>query len=344
MGALALCGSAALGIVMLAASGAATFTMSAEAESGQPAGRAASLQATGASGDRLVRFGASGTSTGTLPFAAGSYLNKPLSAATPLDPRSADVVADLAGQARQRGSGINMDRWTTPVYTVGSQTQVRRVYMDGATQMLQNALYEVPLPAGAMPDQEADAHLVVWQPSTDTMWEFWGFSYRADGRPQALYGGRMQQVSSNPGHFIDDDDRQSKWWGATATSIPLLAGLIRTDEVASLHIPHALALAVPEQSCEIRSPAQRTDDPCEPGSQIPAGARFRLPASTDIDALQLPPLGKAIARAARDYGIVVRDRAGAVVFYAEHNTTAYQDIDADISGFPWDKLQMLPPL
>jgi hypothetical protein len=314
--------------------------LSAEAESGTVAGTAASADSSAASGGRAVRFG----DTAQL-FSPDSYHNAKLPANTAVDPQSAAVVADLVQQVtEQGGANVNRSQWTTPVYTVGPTQATRKVsYPDAsADSKLQAAWNAVPLPAGALPDPEADAHLTVWQPSTDTLWEFWGFSY-VNGQPQALYGGRMQNVSTNPGHFIDDGDNQSRYWGATATSIPLLAGLIRTSEVKALHIPHVLGISTKRHSCQFRSPAQRADGTCTPGTSVlPEGALFRLPANTDIDSLGLPPFGKAVALAARDYGIVVRDR-GAVTFYAERSTTEYAGVDFNLDGFPWSRLQLLPP-
>ena len=118
--------------------------------------------------------------------------------------------------------------------------------------------------------------MVVWQPSTDTMWEFWrarqvGRLARALGRP---HDGRLEE----PGYFTDPNPR----WGATATSLPLLGGLMRLDELEAGRIDHALAFALPESRADAFSwPAQRTDGNSNHLNAIPEGARFRLdPSST----------------------------------------------------------------
>jgi hypothetical protein len=80
---------------------------------------------------------------------------------------------------------------------------------------------------------------------------------------------------------------------------------------------------------------------------MPEGSRLRLPARLDIDRLSLSPLGRMIARAAQRYGIILRDRAGAVAFYGEDPTPSGNDPYAPVSHgsafgeFPWRRLQVL---
>ena len=158
--------------------------------------------------------------------------------------------------------------------------------------------------------------MVVWQPSTDTMWEFWRARRMCDGW-HARYGGRMTNVSTNPGYYTDPNPR----WGATATSLPLLGGLMRLDELDAGRIDHALALALPEITARAFSwPAQRTDGASQPRNAIPAG--HALPHRPE----PRPRHDRDVAdrahdgRAAQRYGMVVRDGGGAVAFYAEDPT------------------------
>ena len=52
-------------------------------------------------------------------------------------------------------------------------------------------------------------------------------------------------------------------------------------------------------------PAQRADGDSTADTAIPEGTRFRLPASLNIDALNLPRQTAMMAKAAQKYGIVV---------------------------------------
>src|SRR5207253_7504664 len=120
----------------------------------------------------------------------------------------------------------------------------------------------------------------IYQPATDTMWEFWAMYQAADGW-HAAWGGRMDHVSENPGYFDGS-------YGATATGLPLLGGLIRPDEMAAGQIDHALALAIPQaKRGTVVWPAQRGDGVATGPNAIPEGTRFRIDPSVDIDALNL---------------------------------------------------------
>ena len=65
---------------------------------------------------------------------------------------------------------------------------------------MQEAIDAVPIPAGAKPAAGTDRQMVVWQPTTDTMWEFWRMRKQA-GEWHAEAAGAMHHVSTNPGHF-----------------------------------------------------------------------------------------------------------------------------------------------
>jgi hypothetical protein len=201
--------------------------------------------------------------------------------------------------------------------------------------------------------------MVVWQPSRDTMWEFWVARRLSDGW-HARYGGRMRNVSKSPGHFRSIPTSSGQYaehslWGATATSLPLLGGLMRIKELKAGRIDHALAIALPEIRAGAYSwPAQRTDGESHHPSAIPEGARLRLDPALDLGKLNMSPVVRTIALAAQRYGIVVRDGAGAVTFFAEDPTPTSRNpfvgptglfggryIDQAMREFPWSRLQVL---
>jgi hypothetical protein len=237
------------------------------------------------------------------------------------------------------------------VYTVPAGQPAVRVVLDSqyAEPDLRAAWQEVPIPDGAVQAVGTDGHMIVHQPSTDTMWEFWRAEKRADGW-HAAWGGRMPNVSTNPGFYTNPSN-----WGSTATSLPMLGGLIRLDELEAGRIDHALALAIPEIRKDVYSwPAQRSDGSLDAPNAIPEGTRFRLDPSLDLDTIQMAPVVRLIAEAAQDYGIVLRDGAGSVTFYGEDPTPTGTNPYAGPTGwfqgkspatlmqqFPWARLQAL---
>jgi hypothetical protein len=310
-----------------------------------------------ASGVRITTTGRSSTAAPAPKpagiFAADSVWNQALAPDAALDSRSALYVSDLQRQVGEYSPYVNTTRYSTPVFTVGGEQPTVRVQLDEvalANPLLVHAWERVPIPPGARPAAGSDQHMVIWQPSTDTMWEFWRASRQSDGW-HARYGGRMEHVSANPGYFTSPPG-----WGATATSLPLLGGLIRLDELAAGHIDHALALAIPQARAHCFSwPAQRTDGSLDAEDAIPEGARFRIDPRVDLARAAMSPLVRMLAEAAQRYGMVVRDGAGAVTFYAEDPTPTGTDPYLGPNGyfgsgnvqdllrreFPWQDLQAL---
>jgi hypothetical protein len=260
-------------------------------------------------------------------------------------------VAALNGQVRREtddktGPWINTTKWSVPVYTVGANARRVRVNLDTNKPALQRDFEAVPIPAAARPAVGTDGHMVVYQPSTDTLWEFYRARELLDGW-HARWGGKMTNVSSDPGIFPDG-------FGATGTSLPLLGGLITIDELQAGRIDHALALALPTTAAGTFTwPAQRSDGRTTGPSAVPEGTRFRIDPSLDLDTLDLSPVALTMARAAQRYGIVVRDGAGNVTFYAEDptptGTNPYGRLFRNrypnevLRAFPWERLEVVAP-
>ena len=300
----------------------------------------------------VAAIGVSPATADSRPFAPDSFWNADLPANAALDSQSTTYVADLQRQVTTSLPWINTTKFSSPVYTVAADVPTVRVKVDNpapasVVDPLQAAFEQVPIPADAVPAAGTDGTMVVYQPSSDTLWEFWQASKKADGW-HAVWGGRMPGVSTNPGHFTDPHPR----WGATATSLPFLGGLMRVSEMLSGHIDHALAIAIPDTRKGVFSwPAQRTDGLVDSPTAIPEGTRFRLPAGLNLDAMPMPGLVRMMAKAVQKYGMVVRDRGNSVAFYGEDPTPLGFDWWASWFGgrypstllaqFPWAYLQAL---
>jgi hypothetical protein len=280
------------------------------------------------------------------PFSSTSVWNAPLSPTAPLDPTSDALVADLQRQVATYGPWINTTQYSAPIYKVPSTQRAVRVTLDKYNPALQEAFDAVPLPDTAKPAAGWDKHLVVWQVATDTMWEFWALSRKTDGW-HAGWGAKIVRTSQSIGVLPSP-------LGATATGLPLAGGLMRPFELSDRVIPHALALGLPNvRSSVFTWPATRTDGTIAGTASIPAGTRFRLPASLDVSSLGLSPAVKAMAVAAKKYGVVVRDTSGAVTFYAEDPTPTGSNpypalfgtgwMDQAAATFPWSRLQVVAP-
>lgn len=299
-------------------------------------------------------------------FSPASVWNEPLPDHAPLDPHSPGLVAELVRQVRGHGPWINSTEFSVPIYTVGRDVPGTSVHIDTPSDMftgipdatrLAQALQGIPIPPGARPAAGTDRHLAVWQPSTDTMWELWMAHNPAlgdsaqfhDNAPgwHASWGAKISRVSRSAGVIPPP-------FGATASGLALVGGLVTIADLKAGRIDHALALGLPDTAQgRFVPPADRTDGGYSGPNAIPEGARFRLPADLDVGSLHLSPVARMLAEAAKTHGIVVRDRAGSVAFYAQDPTPAHDPTLANLlggkspaealAGFPWDRLQVVAP-
>lgn len=300
-------------------------------------------------------------------FAAGSIWDARLPANAPIDPRSharldsmLDHVEALAAQLFFPSLAISS--YSTPIYVVPAGQPRVPVALDAWNPALKRALAEgVPIPPRARPAAGTDAHMTIYQPSTDSMWEFWRTAKRADGW-HAAWAGATRPVSQSPGYYGSRSWpglslTQGLDWGSTATSLPVAGGTITIQDLRDRRIDHALAASVPFACRDFFVyPAQRTDGASVRDDCMPEGARLRLDPNLDIAALNLPPITQTIARAARDYGIVVRDKTGgqSISLFAEQvqhgEPNVYAGADGLLGGvpawsvlrkFPWRKLKLV---
>jgi hypothetical protein len=320
-------------------------------------------------GNDLTSTSTTLTQTVTAPvpfrfFASTSFWNEPVSADAPLDPNSAALVSAFDGEiaaaddAKSGLPNINTTAWSVPLYTVPSTqvtVKVKQEYAGNLSAALQSAWDAVPLPAEAKPAVGTDKDLVVWQPSTDKLWEFWGLE-KTEAGWQARWGGAMNSASSDPGVYGPE-----AWpgaqpdWGVSATSLSVAGGLITLEDLELGQINHALAIAIPNTRYgEYTSPANRTDGYSTAPLSLPEGAHLRLDPKLDLASLHLPRLTLMMAEAAQRYGIFVRDSGANVAFVAQdptptgsnpytgaHGYFEGKSPQALLESFPWSYLELL---
>jgi hypothetical protein len=262
-------------------------------------------------------------------FAPNSYVNRPLPDSAPIDPNSAAKIADLYRQIQTTGTlpkaTVSMDGYTSTLYSVPSGQATVPVlpaspYNPLDPNNLANQWASVPLPSSAVASSGTDANLTVYQPTTDTLWEFAQMA-QSNGQWHAVHGGRLPGISTNPGYFTAPPLGPGQSYGATATGIPLLAGLQRISELEAGSINHVVSFSIPRPAYGPVWPAQRQDNWLSPANQDPLaiheGAILRLPPTMNIDALGMPPYATMLAKAIQRYGMVLRDSGAHFTFYAE---------------------------
>jgi hypothetical protein len=293
-------------------------------------------------------------------FAADSFWYAAIPKNAALHPENKAFVGEFLRQKKAYFGHVNINtsKWASPVHVVGPDVAPTRVTESDcqkknfADPNLARQWAAVPMPANAREADGSDAEMTIYQPSTDTLWEFWQ-ARKVDGRWQACWGGRLQNASKSDGVFLDH-------YGTTATSLPFIGGQITAEELQRGEIRHVIGISlVDAEHFNLKSwPAHRSDgwNPEKLPNRIPEGLRFRLDPEIDVDALKMHPVAKTIAKAAQKYGFVLWDKAGAISLRAENpkSYAARGQLDpypalfkgkssaTVLDGFPWDQLQFMP--
>ena len=273
--------------------------------------------------------GSAGTATG--PAAAPGHGRPPTNGFSPTGPwntrlphdvplaaNSAAIVANIVQDKTENyGSwAVNTDEYSAPILTVDRRTpRTTWTYSNcldrpDLAPVIASSLVGVPTPPDLLASKGTDASVAIYQPSTDTYWDFWRAEKDAAGHWSACWGGRIDHYSHNPGIFTNP-------LGATATGLPFGAFTIRIDELRRGHIDHALNLVTVRTRANCFSWPATRDDGNTDGADLPCeGQRFRLDPAFDVSTL-LSPAARTIARAMQEYGLVLTDKGGALVTYAE---------------------------
>lgn len=300
------------------------------------------------------------STTKTRVFSTTSFWYKPIPTYAGLHSNSYNYVQEFLRQKKTYWGTVNINTtsYTSPVYFATSSSPKVNVkqwdcqkkgYTDAT---LKTYWTSVPIPSNAVQAKGTDAEMTVYDPATDSLYEFWR-ARKNYGAWEACWGGRIKGAKYNGGTF-------STYYGTTATSLPFIGGQITAEELAAGQINHVMGISLPdvEKRTIFSWPAQRSDgvNPYNVRNRIPEGMRFRLDPTVNVAALPMSAAGKTIARAAQKYGFVVWDRAGAISLRAQNSLSytqlgkanpypalfSYKQSYDVLTGFPWNRLQFMP--
>jgi len=262
---------------------------------------------------------------GWRPFSADSPWNTPLPADPKIDPNSDVLAADIgAGGALY----VNMPEWSVMVkYFDSSKAPKRRV----------RALYArrygrgfepgslVPIPADALPEgstPQQSHYVALVDPVRNLAWDTRQLGKTKAGEWFAGFGAAVDLSGTGVSMPWMKAERADLSAGPRPSGAPLMAGLIRVDEVKAGRIDHALAFAYPlAQTGKFVPPASTAliaaDKAGERHIGLPMGTRIQLNPDYDIDNTLLSPGAKVVAKALQEYGAILVDEAGATVLFAE---------------------------
>ncbi|MHB0876966.1 MAG: hypothetical protein ACYC5O_13085 [Anaerolineae bacterium] len=234
-------------------------------------------------------------------FPADSIWNVPIDT-LPRDPQSDAYVATIGAGSYVHadfGSGTYGGRPIGIPFTTVEAGQARVAVSFGYADESDPSPYPIPADApiegGAAAD--GDRHVIVVDTAACKLYELYAAYANADGSWHAGSGA----VFALGSHTLRPDG----WTSADAAGLPILAGLVRYDEVAAGEITHALRFTAPATRRAYVWPARHFASSLTGAQYPPMGQRFRLRANFDVSGFS--PEVQVILRAMKRYGIVLAD-------------------------------------
>lgn len=233
-------------------------------------------------------------------------------ATAPLHPDSAAIVAriqSIGGDFLHPDFGENPD-YGIPYVVVPENQPLVPITFTAYGDESDPGPYPIPpnAPIEGGPAAGGDRHVLVVRQGTCDLFEL-GRAFPSGGGWEATVGARFD-LNSNA-------LRPAGWTSADAAGLPILAGLVRYEEVAAGEVKHAIRITFDQTRRGYILPAthfasDRTD-PLLP----PMGMRLRLKASFDTS--QLTGQARVIAVAMQRYGVIVADNGSNWFFQGAPN-------------------------
>jgi hypothetical protein len=147
------------------------------------------------------------------------------------------------------------------------------------------------------PNSDGDRHILILDQSACMLYELYYAWPQTDGSWQAG-SGAIFDLRSNA-------LRPDTWTSADAAGLPILAGLVRYDEVAAGAINHALRFTAPQTRKATVWPARHYASSLTGAQYPPMGQRFRLRATFEISGFS--KTNQIILAALKSYGMILAD-------------------------------------
>src|SRR5512133_2772161 len=223
-------------------------------------------------------------------FPADNPWNTDISSA-PLDPRSDAWVASIGTATAFHPDFGSV--YGSPYTTADASTPrvpVRFTWADESDPG------PYPIPPDAPMEQGSDAHVLVVDTATCTLYEL--FAARPSAAGWSAGSGAVFDLGSNA-------LRPAGWTSADAAGRPIFPGLARYEEVAAGEIRHALRFTAVQTQRGYVDPARHFASSITDPDVPPMGARARLKATVDVSAMS--PQARVVAQALQRYGMLLAD-------------------------------------
>jgi hypothetical protein len=143
---------------------------------------------------------------------------------------------------------------------------------------------------------DGDRHVVLVDRKTCRLYELYDVHHS---------GGRWTAGSGATWSLASNKLRPAGWTSADAAGLPILAGLLRLDEVKAGYVDHAIRFTTDKTDRRYIWPARHQAGSVNDSSYPPMGARFRLKASFPISGYRKDT--RVVLRAMKHFGLVLAD-------------------------------------
>ncbi len=282
------------------------------------------------------------------PFNNNSIWNTKIPSDAKTDLQSAQLIDSLA----IGGFYINIHDWSIPVYFVNSDT-IPKVNVINSRPGIYGKGFKEPNHIPILPNFIAsppvsdfsDNHLCIIDTNKMIEWDMWAARKNKKGNWTTGLGAVTDLNSSGVEKPWFEHENEFDGHRSRAGGFPLIAGLIRPDEIKAGKIEHALVFAYQRGRSEFFIPpastAQSTINEMNNKFGIPMGGHIQLDPGINVDTLELNRGGKIIARALQEYGAFNGDYAGATVLYADNSPSALKQWEGILNNE--DLLQVFNP-
>jgi len=236
------------------------------------------------------------TTAGCAIFPANNVWNTPVDT-LPVDANSAAYVQTIGAAAGLHpdfsSTGFGMPFIAAP----GTQPPVAVSFIDSAES--DPGPYPIPpnAPIEGGANSTGDRHVLALNTGNCKLYEMAAAYPQPDGSWKDT-AGAVFDLGSN-------QLRPDTWTSADAAGLPILAGLVRYDEVVSGAIQHAIRFTAPQTRAAHIWPARHHASSLTGSQYPPMGQRFRLKAAFDISVY--PADVQVILAALKRYGMILAD-------------------------------------
>jgi hypothetical protein len=286
-----------------------------------------------------IATGQEGSLNGFLPFTTNNLWNTNIASAA-VDPNSAAILNFIGttaavhpdfGSGTYDGSSIGI-----PYVVVDGSQALVPVNFTAYGDESDPGPFAIPgnAPIEGYPNPgDGDRHVLVINTSNCFLYEMDNSNAEGDGSWDA--------DSAALWDLTTDEQRPLTWTSADAAGLPIFAGLVRYDEVASGEIKHAIRVTLQHSKAAFVAPASHWASNSSNANAAPMGMRMRLKASFNISSYSAA--NQVILKAMQQYGVIMADN-GSNMYISGTPDSRWDNDDlhnlGDVTAADFDVVQM----